>query len=199
MGLWLLQECKRTWARDGHDYSYDELTRLAEEATPFGALVDPDHPAFLAPGDMPARMGEFCAEIGQKAPEGPGEFARCVYESLALKYRWVLERAEELGGRRAEVIHVVGGGSRSALLCQLTADAARRPVKAGPVEATALGNMLVQAYARGDVGSLEEMREIVRSSVEVTTYEPAGDPDAWEEAFDGFEGLLGTGEGAVAP
>jgi rhamnulokinase len=185
MGLWLLQECRRTWAREGRDYSYEELTRLAEAVPVAGSLLDPDHPGFLPPGDMPERIRRFCRETGQSPPEEPGSVVRCVLESLALKYRWALERAEEITGRRAEVIHVVGGGVQSTLLCQLTADATRRPVRAGPVEATALGNLMVQAYARGYLGSLEEIRAAVRgSSVEVHDYQPTGSADEWDEAYE---------------
>jgi rhamnulokinase len=184
MGLWLLQECRRTWAHEGREYSYEELTRLAQAVSAAGPLLDPDHPAFLRPGDMPGRIRRFCRETHQSPPDGPGEVARCVLESLALKYRWVLERAEEITGRRAEVIHVVGGGVKNTLLCQLTADATRRPVRAGPVEATALGNLMVQAYARGYLGSLEEIRAAVRcSSVEVRAYRPKGSDDEWDDAY----------------
>ncbi len=185
MGLWLMQECRRTWAREGWDYSYEELTRLAGAVPAAGSLLDPDHPTFLPPGDMPARIRRFCRETGQNPPEGPGEVVRCVLESLALKYRWVLERAEEITGRRAEVVHVVGGGVRNTLLCQLTADATRRPVRAGPVEATALGNLMVQAYARGYLSSMEEIRAAVRGScVEVHDYQPKGSADEWDEAYE---------------
>jgi len=184
MGLWLLQECRRTWAREGREYSYEELTRLAQAVPAAGCLLDPDHPAFLPPGDMPGRIRRFCRETHQSPPEEPGEVVRCVLESLALKYRWVLERAEEITGRRTRVIHVVGGGVQNTLLCQLTADATRRPVRAGPVEATALGNLMVQAYARGYLGSLEEIRTAVRdSSVEVHDYQPTGSADEWDEAY----------------
>jgi sugar (pentulose or hexulose) kinase len=185
MGLWIMQECRRSWAREGRDYSYEELTHLAQAAPAAGSLLDPDHPTFLPPGDMPGRIRRFCWETGQSPPEEPGEVVRCVLESLALKYRWVLERAEEITGRRAEVVHVVGGGVRNTLLCQLTADATRRPVRAGPVEATALGNLMVQAYARGYLGSLEEIRAAVRgSSVEVHDYQPTGSADEWDEAYE---------------
>jgi rhamnulokinase len=185
MGLWLLQECRRTWAREGREYSYEELTRLARAAPTAGPLLDPDHPSFLAPGNMPGRIRRFCRATHQSSPEAPGEVARCVLESLALKYRWALERAEEITGRRAGVIHVVGGGVQNTLLCQLTADATRRPVRAGPVEATALGNLMVQAYARGYLGSLEEIRAAVRgSSVEVHEYQPTGSADEWDEAYE---------------
>jgi rhamnulokinase len=185
MGLWLLQECRRTWAREGREYSYEELTRLARAAPTAGPLLDPDHLSFLAPGNMPGRIRRFCRATRQSFPEAPGEVARCVLESLALKYRWALERAEEITGRRAGVIHVVGGGVQNTLLCQLTADATRRPVRAGPVEATALGNLMVQAYARGYLGSLEEIRAAVRgSSVKVHEYQPTGSADEWDEAYE---------------
>jgi rhamnulokinase len=187
MGLWLVQECRRTWAREGDEHSYDELVALAEAAPEGGPLVDPDLPLFLAPGDMPARIRHACAESGQAPPEDPGAVVRCVLESLACKYRWVLQRVEEASGRRYSTVHVVGGGSRNPLLCQLTADLTGRPVLAGPVEATALGNVLVQAQARGRVGSLEEIRAVVRASTRVRTCEP-GDPR--EETWARFEGVL---------
>jgi rhamnulokinase len=196
MGLWLLQECRRTWARNGRDYSYEDLVRMAEAAQPFASLVDPDYPGFLAPGDMPARIRDLCAKTGQSLAEEPGAVARCVFESLALKYRWVLERAEDVSGQHAETVHVMGGGARNSLLCRLTAEATRRTVVAGPVEATALGNVMVQAYARGYVGSLEEIRNVVRSSVEVQTFVPGDNADEWDEAFGRFSGLMAA-EGAV--
>jgi rhamnulokinase len=190
MGLWLLQESRRTWVRQGRDYSYEELAHMAETVPSFGALIDPDHDDFLAPGDMPARIREFCAKTGQTPVEEPGAVARCIFESLALKYRWVLERAEEISEQRAETVHVVGGGAQNALLCRLTADATRRPVLAGPVEATAMGNLMVQAFGRGYVSSLQEIRNVVRSSVEVQTYLPRGSADSWDEAFSRFSELV---------
>jgi rhamnulokinase len=192
MGLWLLQECRRQWAREGHEYSYEELVRLAEDAPPAGPLVDPDHPAFLAPGDMASRIRSFCEETGQRPPEEPAAVARCVFESLALKYRHAVEQAESLAGRSIGAVNVVGGGSQNSLLCQLTADAARRPVLAGPAEATALGNLMVQAHARGHLASLEEIREAVRRSVEVQEYEPQGGEDGWQEAYEKLRGLIGA-------
>ena len=186
MGLWLLQECRRAWKQEGEDHSYEELERLAREAPTFGAVVDPDHPSFLAPGDMPSRLKSFCRATGQKAPEKPGEIARCVFESLALKYHVVLEQASELTGQNVEVVHIVGGGSQNALLCQLAADATRTPVLAGPVEATALGNVMVQALAGGHVESLEEIRTVVRRSVEVSRYTPGNDASRWDELKDRF-------------
>src|SRR5215217_4635725 len=192
MGLWLLQECRRQWAREDNEYSYEDLARLAEDAPPAGPLVDPDHPAFLAPGDMASRIRRFCEETEQRPPEGPAAVARCVFESLALKYRHAIEQAESLAGRAIGTINILGGGSQNSLLCQLTADATRRPVLAGPVEATALGNLMVQAYARGHLASLGEIREAVRRSVEVQEYEPQGAEDRWQEAHEKLRGLIGA-------
>src|SRR5919107_2387592 len=189
MGLWILQECRRQWAREGHEYSYEELARLAE-GVPSGPLVDPDHPAFLTPGDMTARIRRFCEETGQTPPEEPAAFARCIFESLALKYGHAIEQAQRLTGRSVGSINVVGGGSRNALLCQLTADASGLPVVAGPVEATAMGNVMVQAFAQGRVGSLEEIRAVVRDSFESTTYEPGGDDREWSGLRERFSKLL---------
>ena len=190
MGLWLLQECRRQWAREGNEYSYEELARLAEDA-PSGPLVDPDHPAFLAPGDMPARIRRFCDETGQRPPEEPASVARCVFESLALKYRCAIEKAKRLTGQNIGTVNVVGGGSQNALLCQLTSDAARLPVVAGPVEATAMGNVMVQAFAQDRVGSLEEIRAVVRDSFAASTYEPGGDADEWAGLRERFSQLIG--------
>jgi rhamnulokinase len=188
MGLWLLQECRRQWAREGHEYSYEELARIAEGA-PSGPLVDPDHPAFLTPGDMTARIRSFCEETGQAPPERPAEFARCVFESLALKYGHAIEQAQNLTGQGIGTVNVVGGGAQNALLCQLTADAAQLPVVAGPVEATAMGNVMVQAFARDRVGSLEEIRSVVRNSFEATTYEPGG-AEEWSGLRERFGRLI---------
>jgi rhamnulokinase len=189
MGLWILQECRRQWAREGHEYSYEELARIAE-GVPSGPLVDPDHPAFLTPGDMTARIRRFCEETGQTPPEEPAAFARCIFESLALKYGHAIEQAQRLTGRSVGSINVVGGGSRNALLCQLTADASGVPVVAGPVEATAMGNVMVQAFAQGRVGSLEEVRAVVRDSFESTTYEPGGGDREWSGLRERFSKLL---------
>ncbi len=189
MGLWLVQECRRAWERAGQTYSYDELTRLAEAAPPFVSLVDPDDTGFILPSSMPAALADFCKRTGQPAPTEPGAVVRCALESLALRYRWVLERLEELSGRRLDVIHVVGGGSQNELLNQLTADACNRPVLAGPVEATALGNLLVQLIGLGVLGSLAEGREVVRHSFDVKTFEPR-DSAKWQAAYERFLGFL---------
>ncbi len=189
MGLWIVQECRRVWARAGEEFTYADLAAMAEKASPFGSLVDPDGEDFLRPGDMPGRLRNFCAKTGQPAPEEKGGLLRCVFESLALKYRVVLERIEAMLGHRLEVIHIVGGGSQNRLLCQLTADATRRPVVAGPVEATAIGNALVQAMALGRLGSLAEAREVVQNSFELTTYQPRPMAE-WDEAYLRFVRLL---------
>ena len=194
MGLWLVQECRRTWARAGRDYSYDELIARARAARPFATLVEPDDPSFLAPGDMPARLAAFAARTGQPAPADEGAFVRCALESLALKYRWTIRRLEQILGTTIRAVHVVGGGCRNALLCQFTADACGIPVHAGPVEATAAGNVLLQAMARGRIGSLADARAIVAASFPVETYEPATPPPgktppAGSRRSGRFEGL----------
>ena len=185
MGLWLVQECRRTWAREGDAFSYDELTQMAKEAAPLQSLVDPDDGEFLKPGDMVARIRAFCERTNQSTPQTRGEVVRCALESLALKYRWVLERLEETTGRRLEPIHIVGGGSQNRLLNQFAADATGRPVVTGPVEATAIGNVIAQMMALGHVGSLAEGRQIVRNSCECATCEPAGGAE-WDEAYGRF-------------
>lgn len=189
MGLWLVQECRRTWARSGRDYSYDELIARARAARPFATLVEPDDPSFLAPGDMPARLAAYAARTGQPGPLDEGAVVRCALEGLALKYRWTIRRLQEILGTTIRSVHVVGGGSRNALLCQFTADACGIPVLAGPVEATAAGNVLLQAMARGRVGSLADARAIVAASFPVDTYEPR-DSAAWDDASGRFEALV---------
>ncbi|MCL5998182.1 MAG: rhamnulokinase [Chloroflexi bacterium] len=182
MGLWLVQECRRTWARQDEELSYDALMHIAAEAPPFQSIVDPDDGEFLKPGDMPARIQAFCRRTHQLIPETRGAIIRCALESLALKYRWVLERLEELVGQRLDPIHIVGGGTQNRLLCQFTADATGRQTVTGPVEATAAGNILMQAIALGQIGSLSDGREVIRNSFDVRTYE-SGDKSRWDEAY----------------
>jgi rhamnulokinase len=179
MGLWLVQECRRAWST--HDY--DELHRLAAQAPDDVPLIDPDDEAFLAPGDMPARIAAHCERSGQRAPATPGETVRAILVSLACKYRVVLRSLEHVTGRQVRCVHVIGGGARNALLCQLTADVLELPVLAGPVEATALGNVLVQARGAGLVGSLAQMRELASASAHPTAYEPEADRSADYERF----------------
>jgi rhamnulokinase len=191
MGLWLVQECRRTWAQQSEEYSYTQLTDLAAEAVPFAALIEPDDPAFFAPGDMPARIREFCARTGQTPPDSKGGFVRCALESLAFKYRWVIDKTEELTQRPVTVVHIVGGGSQNRLLNQFAANATGRPVVTGPVEATAIGNVLMQMLAMGQIGSLAEGRGLVRRSFPMETYEPQ-ETEAWAEAYQRYLGLMGT-------
>ena len=190
MGLWLVQECRRTWLRQGEDLSYDELTRMAAAAPALQSLVDPDAPDFLKPGDMPARILAFCARTHQTPPAGKGEIVRCVLESLALKYRHILEYLQQTLGRQLGVIHIVGGGTQNRLLSQFTADATGRQVIAGPVEATATGNLLMQALALGHIRSLAEGRELVRRSFTLETFDPSPDRSAWDAAYGRMLGLI---------
>jgi rhamnulokinase len=179
MGLWLVQECRRAWST--HDY--DELHRLAAQAPDDVPLIDPDDEAFLAPGDMPARIAAHCERSGQRPPATPSETVRAILVSLACKYRVVLRSLERVSGRRVRCVHVIGGGARNALLCQLTADVLELPVLAGPVEATALGNVLVQARGAGLLGSLAELRALASASARPTAYEPEADRSADYERF----------------
>jgi rhamnulokinase len=185
MGLWLVQECRRTWERAGKTYAYDELARLAMAAPAFVSLVDPDRASFMLPANMPAAIADFCRQSGQPVPSEPGPVVRCCLESLALRYRWVLEKLEEQLGRRLETIHIVGGGSQNELLNQFTADACNRTVITGPVEATAIGNVLTQMLGLGLITSLTEARAIVRRSFDVRTYMPQN-PDRWQEPYQRF-------------
>ena len=185
MGLWLIQECRRTWADAGESLSYDDLTTMAAEAQPFLSVIEPNYEPFLDPGDMPSRIRELCRSTGQPIPETKGAIVRCALESLALKYRWVLEKLEEMLERRLDVIHVVGGGCQNALLCQLAADATGRQVVAGPVEATAIGNIMIQALTTGCVSSVDEARELIRGAFDVVTYEPETEP-GWDDAYNRY-------------
>ncbi|MEX2112164.1 MAG: rhamnulokinase family protein [Pirellulales bacterium] len=187
-GLWLVQECRRVWNQQGAAHSWDDLNRLASAARPLVSLVNPDDPAFLAPADMPAAIRQACRRAGQPVPADEGAVIRCALESLALRYRVVLAWLEQLVGGRIETIHVVGGGAQNKQLCQATADACQRTVLAGPVEATAIGNVLVQAIAAGDIASMSQAREIVRNSFAVQRYEPQN-AAAWDEAFARFRQL----------
>lgn len=182
-GLWLVQECRRAYARLGDERTYDQLTRLAEEARPLATLIDPDHPSLLAPADMPKAIRELCLMTGQTPPEGIGATIRCALDSLGLKYRAVLTQLELFTGTPIHTLHIVGGGSRNRLLNQIAADATGRRVLAGPVEATAIGNVLLQAKALGHIGSLPDLRRIVRASFPIETYLPdRTTTERWDEA-----------------
>ena len=189
MGLWLVQECRRIWAKEGEEFSYDEITQMAAEAQPFATVIDPDHDTFLAPDNMPAAICAFCQESGQAIPQTKGEIVRTALEGLALKYRWTVEKLGIMLDREFNALHIVGGGSKNKLLCQFAADATQLPVIAGPVEATAIGNIAVQAVATDHLDSLDDARQVIRRSFEVETYQP-GDNQAWDAAYDKFQKLL---------
>jgi rhamnulokinase len=188
-GLWIVQECRRQWALEGREYSYAELTEMAAGAPPFVAVIDPDH--FIEPGEMPKRIAAFCRQTGQKEPESHAQFVRTALESLALRYRQVLEMIEALTGMRIEVIHIVGGGSRNGLLNQFVAAATGRTVVAGPAEATAAGNILVQAMGAGEIESLPALRRVVRDSFYLETIDARPDP-AWDRAYESFLKIKGA-------
>ena len=190
MGLWIIQECKREWDRRGEEAGYGELVELAKRAPAFKAVLDVDDDSFLAPGDMPARVQGYCRRTGQSVPEGRGEIARVIYESLALKYRWAIERLEgDILGRRIAGLNVVGGGSKNDMLNQFTADALGREVVAGPSEATVIGNLLVQAAADGAVSDLRAGREVAARSFPTRTFQPAG-TGAWDDAYRRYLELM---------
>ena len=189
-GLWIVQECRRTWLAEGKSYSYDELIQMAELAPPLRSLLDPTDPRFLAPGGMPGKVQGFCRSAGQPVPETPGEIVRCALESLALSYKETLTQIETLTGRTITRLHIVGGGSRNALLNQFAADATGRQVLAGPVEATAAGNVLLQAVTLGHLEGVAALRRTVQASFPIQSYTP-GDSDAWQDADTRFQ-LLET-------
>jgi rhamnulokinase len=188
MGMWLIQECKRIWDTKSV-MGWHEIVALSNHATPFKSLINPDDSCFLNPGDMPKAVQEFCERTCQPVPQSKGEIARCIYDSLVLKYKYTIRQIESATGKAIERLHIIGGGAHNATMNQLTADATGIPVFAGPTEATAIGNILLQAKALGKVKSLAEIREIVRNSFEVTEYTPSPKLD-WEAAFGEFEKIL---------
>lgn len=185
MGLWLLQQAREGWRRAGKEWNYDEVIRAAFDASRFAAWIDPDDSSFLNPPDMNVAIAAFCAKTGQRPPESIGATARCIMESLAMKYRMKIEIIGALVGKQIEQIHIVGGGSRNTMLCQFTADACNRPVLAGPAEATAMGNLLVQAAADGQIIGLGEARAIVRASSQIVEYLPH-ESQLWEAPYCRF-------------
>jgi len=183
MGLWLVQECKRQWQRDGVELSYSELTQMAQQAKPFAAHIEVDHSGFLAPGDMPKRINDYLAQTGQKKIQSKGQMIRAILEGLAFKYRLVLERLEDVTGKKIDCLHIVGGGMHNELLSQFAAHATCKRVIAGPAEATATGNILMQAKATGQIKNLAEARKIVRNSFELKEYQPLN-VSLWEERYN---------------
>lgn len=190
MGLWILQELKREWDRTGQEYSFPELVKLADEAKPFQAFIEPDDTLFLHAGDMRSRVRQYCRQTGQQPPEEPGAIVRCILESLALKYRYVLEMTEELSQQQFNGLHMVGGGIQNQLLCQWTSNAIGKPVWAGPTEGSAIGNMVVQWIAQGELADIWEARSVIRNSFPVVHYEPE-QKEAWQEAYGSFLQVTG--------
>lgn len=185
IGLWLIQESRRQWQREGTDYSYAELEKLALAAEPFKCFIDPDAPEFVPHGNIPERVREFCRKTGQYVPETVGEIMRCIYESLAMKYRLTFEKLKKCTERDYPVIHVIGGGTKDGLLCQMTASSCNRTVKAGPIEATVMGNLAVQLMSDGSIENIGQARKIVAASSELKTFEPT-DSAAWSGAYENF-------------
>lgn len=185
IGLWLIQESRRQWKREGKEYSYADLEKLALAAEPFKCFIDPDAPEFVPHGNIPERVREFCRKTGQYVPETVGEIMRCIYESLAMKYRLTFEKLRECTERDYPVIHVIGGGTKDGLLCQMTANSCDRTVKAGPIEATVMGNVAVQLMSDGSVKNIGQARKIVANSSELKTFEPK-DTDKWAGAYEDF-------------
>ncbi|NIK80361.1 rhamnulokinase [Paenibacillus castaneae] len=190
MGLWILQECRRSWERAGMSYTFPELVKLASEAKPFSAFIDPDDPLFLYPGDMPARLAQYGLRTGQTLAQDAGSIVRCILESLALKYRYVLELTEQLSGQSFNGLHMVGGGIQNTLLCQWTANAIGKPVWAGPIEGSAIGNMVVQWIASGELADIWEARQVIRESFPVDVYEPEQTKE-WQDAYASFKEKTG--------
>lgn len=189
-GLWLVQECRRAFLRAGQEISYADLTTMAQLAGDDGPFVEPDDARFAAPLSMPEALASYCRETGQIVPQAPGELVRCCLDSLALKYRWTLEKLEELRGERIETLHIVGGGTQNRLLSQLTADCLGRRVVCGLVEATATGNILIQAMGLGEIGSMDEIRAVVRASFPTEVFEPnANEKARWDAKFGKFLGF----------
>jgi rhamnulokinase len=190
MGLWILQECRREWERAGASHTFPELVEMAGHAEPFSVWIDPDDAMFLHPGDMPEQIHQYALRTGQQPPEGHGAIVRCILESLALKYRYVLEMTEQLSDQRFNGLHMVGGGIHNTLLCQWTANAIGKPVWAGPAEGSAIGNLTVQWIAQDQLTDIWEARRIIRDSFPVTSYVPS-EQEAWEDAYRRFLALSG--------
>ncbi len=186
MGLWLIQESRRQWKRENFDYSFNDMENAAKQSKPFESFINPDYDGFTPPGDMPGRIREFCKNAGLKVPETMGDVVLCIYQSLALKYRYVTEAMEGLMGSKIDTIHMVGGGIKDQFLCQMTADATGRRVVAGPTEATAMGNIAVQLMALGEIENLEGIRRVIKASTDTKVYMPSGQP-GWDEAYERFK------------
>jgi rhamnulokinase len=183
-GMWLLEQCRKEWEKE--NFSYEQLVDMAKNEKPFRCFVDPDAPDFMNPENMVEAINSYCTRTGQNAPETIGQTVRCIFESLALKYRYTIDLLKTVSPHPIEKLHVIGGGAKNAYLCQFTANAIGMPVIAGPAEGTAMGNLLVQAMALGYLGSLADIRKVVRNSVETETYLPQ-DTAQWEQAYEKFQ------------
>lgn len=188
-GLWIIQECRRAWIKAGENIGFGEMGELAAKATPFKCFIDTEHPTFATPGDMPQKIQDFCSKTGQYIPQSKGEIVRCVLESLAFRYKWVVNKLEEINHKQFPVLHIIGGGVQDKLLCQFTANATKKHVITGPIEATAIGNILVQLMTLGEVSNLSQAREIVRSSFPTKEYSPV-DQDSWDEAYNEYLNIV---------
>ena len=189
IGLWLIQESRRQWIREGMEYSFMELETLAKEAEPFKCFIDPDAPEFTPAGNIPKRIREYCEKSGQYVPQTVGEIMRCIYESLALKYKAAISELEECTGKKFETLYMIGGGTKDKFLSALTANSCGITVSSGPVEATAMGNVLIQLMAQGEVENLSRAREIVRASEKISYFEPEN-TDEWEKAYEKYEKVI---------
>ena len=189
MGLWLIQESRRTWIKQGKELSFNDLEKEALKCMPFKCFINPDSPEFGKPGDIPKRVQEFCKRTNQYVPQTVGEIMRCIYESLALKYKYALLNLKDITGKDFDCINIIGGGTKDPLLCKMTAGACNMLVMAGPVEATALGNIAVQFMASGKIENMTEAREIIKNSFDVKSFEPENS-DEWEKAYEEFVKII---------
>jgi rhamnulokinase len=190
MGLWLLQECRREWQGQGQSFCWADIVSMAKRETAFHSVIDPDFPPFFSPNGMIEKIRKYCVATKQEVPESVGQIARCIYDSLALKHRWALERLEEVKGAPIDTMNIAGGGSANELLCQLSADATGKPVIAGPAEGACVGNLLMQATALGKLSDVGELREVVRRSFELKEYTPHPTQE-WQDAYGRLLGYMG--------
>lgn len=190
MGLWIEQESRRQWIREGKKFSFDELSNAAMASKPCQCIINPDDASFGVPGNLPKAIRDYCKKTGQHIPESNGEIIRAIFDSLALRYKWSVNAIDDMKGKKIPFINIVGGGTKEGPLCQLCADACERPVYAGPIEATAIGNIAVQAISTGAIKDLTEAREVIRNSFEIKQYEPQGDKAMWDDAYAKFLKLI---------
>lgn len=189
--MWLLEQCRKEWEEENKIYSYSEIVKMSNSVEGFRSLIDQDHPSFAHPESMSKAIMDYCANTGQCIPQNHAEFIRCIFDSLALKYRYVLECLQQMAPFEIKKLHVIGGGSQNNLLNQATANSIGLPVVAGPCEATAIGNIMMQAKGIGLVNSLQEIRSIIRNSVAPDVFYPQ-DSEMWKEAYDKYMRIMNT-------